>query len=212
MSRPSKQVFVTADTGLLAHWQRTFKKGAPVILTKFVELLQINATVATVVWLDLSLADVLHWNHPSWTALLQTQKLKIIATSSNPQDSEAIQALDAGCSGYCHAFSDAATLLQVKQVVEAGHIWIGKTLMHRLIQSASTAVVAERNVTNEWSDGLSPREREVAILAANGASNHDIARDCKISERTVKAHLSAVFDELNLTDRLQLALRVHGIH
>ena len=53
---------------------------------------------------------------------------------------------------------------------------------------------------------------EVAILAANGASNLAIARDCKISERTVKAHLSAVFEKLNLTDRPPLALRVHGIH
>jgi DNA-binding NarL/FixJ family response regulator len=212
MSRSPRQVFVTADTGLLGHWQRTFKRGASVVLSDFTELLQTDASVTTVIWLDLSLADVLHWHHPSWAKLLQTKKLKVIATSSNPKDSEAIQALDAGCSGYCHAFSDAATLLQVKQVVEAGHIWIGKTLMHRLIQNASTAAVREPVAADDWSDGLSPREREVAIFAANGASNHDIARDCKISERTVKAHLSAVFDKLNLTDRLQLALRVHGIH
>ena len=52
----------------------------------------------------------------------------------------------------------------------------------------------------------------MAVLAANGASNQAIATDCGISERTVKAHLTAVFEKLNLTDRLQLALRVHGIH
>ena len=38
------------------------------------------------------------------------------------------------------------------------------------------------------------------------------ATDCGTSDRTGKAHLTAVFEKLNLTDRLQLALRVHGIH
>jgi DNA-binding NarL/FixJ family response regulator len=58
---------------------------------------------------------------------------------------------------------------------------------------------------------LTQREREIANLAANGASNQLIADNCGISERTVKAHLSAVFTKLNVSDRLQLALRVHGI-
>jgi DNA-binding NarL/FixJ family response regulator len=58
---------------------------------------------------------------------------------------------------------------------------------------------------------LTTREREVALLAANGASNKTIASDCDITERTVKAHLAAIFEKLHLTDRLQLALRVHGI-
>jgi DNA-binding NarL/FixJ family response regulator len=62
-----------------------------------------------------------------------------------------------------------------------------------------------------WSEGLTQREVEIAVLAANGASNSLIASQCNISERTVKAHLSAVFSKLNITDRLQLALRVHGI-
>ena len=101
--------------------------------------------------------------------------------------------------------------MQVKQVVQAGHVWIGKTLMQQLIQSAGRAA-ALMSVIADWGDGLTLREREVAILAANGASNHAISLDCKISERTVKAHLSSVFDKLNLTDRLQLALRVHGIN
>ena len=62
-----------------------------------------------------------------------------------------------------------------------------------------------------WATPLTEREREVAQLAAVGDSNLSIALALGITERTVKAHLKAVFEKLDLSDRLQLALRVHGV-
>lgn len=84
--------------------------------------------------------------------------------------------------------------------------------MQQLIQSANRAATppAATNA-NAWQSSLTAREREVAKLAANGASNLQIGEACGISERTVKAHLSAVFEKLEITDRLQLVLKVHGI-
>ena len=212
MSCAPKFVLATADTGLLKHWQRAFGKIAMVVVPQFAGLRELDMSTETVVWVDLSLPDVPPWNQVSWITALKEQQAKVIAASSSPKDAEAILALDAGCVAYCHAFSDAATLHQVNQVVAAGHIWIGTTLMQRLIQSAGQAARTMPEPHHNWSKELTQREREIAILAANGASNQRIARDCEISERTVKAHLSSVFDKLNLTDRLQLALRVHGIH
>jgi DNA-binding NarL/FixJ family response regulator len=55
---------------------------------------------------------------------------------------------------------------------------------------------------------LTTREREVAELIAGGASNKDIAERLGITERTVKAHLTSVFQKLGLTSRLQLAVRM----
>jgi DNA-binding NarL/FixJ family response regulator len=100
----------------------------------------------------------------------------------------------------------------VAQVIEAGQVWIGKNLMQRLLHGTSRLAGNQENGAPDWGQELTEREREVALLAANGASNQTIATDCKITERTVKAHLSAVFAKLNITDRLQLALRVHGIN
>jgi DNA-binding NarL/FixJ family response regulator len=96
-------------------------------------------------------------------------------------------------------------------VVDLGQIWVGKSVMQRLVAGSRNMPKPAEEPAQAWDAGLTEREREVAVLAANGASNLAIARDCGISERTVKAHLSAVFTKLNLTDRLQLALRVHGI-
>ncbi len=211
MSRSPKLVLVSADAGLIAHWQRAFGVGGPLVVSRFSELTPHIGNPDIQVWVDLSVPDVPAWSNPVWASLTQPVGPRLVAASSNPKDGEAILALDSGCAGYCHAYSDVGTLKQVRQVVQAGHVWIGKTLMQRLLSSASRAGAQASAPHEDWSNDLTPREREVAILAANGASNLVIARDCKISERTVKAHLSAVFTKLNITDRLQLALRVHGI-
>ncbi|MBN9401292.1 MAG: helix-turn-helix transcriptional regulator, partial [Burkholderiales bacterium] len=54
-------------------------------------------------------------------------------------------------------------------------------------------------------------ERDVARYVALGHSNQSIADSLGITERTVRAHISAIFEKLGVTDRLMLALRVHGI-
>jgi DNA-binding NarL/FixJ family response regulator len=61
--------------------------------------------------------------------------------------------------------------------------------------------------------GLSDREREVLALLVEGLPNKLIARRLQISEKTVKAHLTRVFRELNVTDRTQAALwaQAHGL-
>ena len=53
---------------------------------------------------------------------------------------------------------------------------------------------------------LTPRELQVAKMVHLGGNNKVIARELDISERTVKAHLSAIFRKLNIENRLHLAL------
>jgi DNA-binding NarL/FixJ family response regulator len=54
--------------------------------------------------------------------------------------------------------------------------------------------------------GLSAREREVIALVAEGLPNKQIARKLDISEKTVKAHLTSIYQEIGVTDRTQAAL------
>lgn len=212
MSQAPKLILISHDAGLIEHWQRAFGKSNQIVSDQFECLQQTALASGTQVWVDLSLPNLPKWNQLAWDRLLKADTVKTIAASSNPKDDEAVIALDSGCAAYCHAFSDVATLNQIRQVVEAGHVWIGKNLMERLLRGVSSAAASVRKPVDAWDEGLTAREREVAILAANAASNHHIALNCTISERTVKAHLSAVFKKLNITDRLQLALRVHGIN
>ncbi|NOR39726.1 MAG: hypothetical protein GQ537_00785 [Gammaproteobacteria bacterium] len=61
-------------------------------------------------------------------------------------------------------------------------------------------------VKNESIAHLTPRELEVAQMVHLGGNNKLIARELDISERTVKAHLSAIFRKLDVENRLHLAL------
>ena len=209
MSAPVPTWTLSRDPGLLAHWQKAFVETTLTALDSWDALERAANGKRGLVWLDLAMPQRPAWDSPRWSALHQRGALRLIAASSNPKDEEAIAALDAGCAGYCHAYADPAQLRQVAQVVQAGHVWIGPALMQKLIRSASQARPARQ--ASDWAQALTARETQVAQLVAQGASNLDIASQCGISERTVKAHLSAVFEKLAVVDRMQLALKVHGI-
>lgn len=210
------QLLVSHDRELIAHWQRALPSSHSITLDSFPALMACKEAQSAIVWLDLSLPGLPDWSDSSWKTLLGASTSgALIAADSNPDDDRAMAALDAGCAGYCHAFADPHTLGQVHEVVQAGQIWVGRHLMQRLLAGARLVKTAPQPTaaapTPEWSANLTAREHEIAVQAANGASNQAIAAHCNISERTVKAHLGAVFSKLNITDRLQLALRVHGI-
>ena len=59
-------------------------------------------------------------------------------------------------------------------------------------------------------DDLTKRERQVAQSVSSGLSNREIAERLNISERTVKARLTTVFQKLGVRDRVQLALLMRG--
>jgi len=132
-----------------------------------------------------------------------------IVLSDRPTDEEALAAFAAGVRGYCNTHSAAQLLIQVASVVLQGGLWIGEPLMQRLI-SATSRIQAVSGGSGSWSKNLTEREKEVAITLARGSSNKEIARALGITERTVKAHVGAILDKLQVRDRLQLSLIVNG--
>jgi DNA-binding NarL/FixJ family response regulator len=89
--------------------------------------------------------------------------------------------------------------------VAAGQVWVGAPIMDRLIQRIQPT---ENDAKTALLEKLTDREREIAELIGQGLGNKMIARQLDISERTVKAHLSAIFQKTGVKDRLQLALRI----
>ena len=116
----------------------------------------------------------------------------------------------AGASGYCNALAIPELLRQVAVVVEQGGLWVGQDLMKRLFSALSAGPGSTSDTTNTLHE-LSQRELQVAQAVARGSTNKEIARALGITERTVKAHLSAVFSKLDVRDRLQLSLIVNGV-
>lgn len=131
---------------------------------------------------------------------------KIIVLANTPDQHQAVDLLKQGAAGYCHAYTPASVLHEVKAVVEHGGLWLGQELLQRLIMVSKNMVGSQPQHIVELTAKLTEREREVALEAAKGLSNKQIARDLSITERTVKAHLKHVFERLQVKDRLQLAL------
>lgn len=124
-----------------------------------------------------------------------------------------MQALTAGAAGCCNTHAAPEVLNQVAMVVSNGGLWVGQSLLQRLVGSTGR-ILGQRPAeakNDGWGALLSEREVQVAKQVACGASNKEIASLLSISERTVKAHLTSIFEKLGLRDRLQLSLKINGM-
>ncbi|NTV71317.1 MAG: response regulator transcription factor [Azonexaceae bacterium] len=147
------------------------------------------------------------------SALTISPRQIIVVLADEPGDAIIAEACALGASGCCNTYAAPEVLRQVALVVENGGLWIGQSLLQRLVGSTSRALEKRtESGSDTWSALLSERESQVAKLVAGGASNKEIAGQLSITERTVKAHLSAIFEKLGLRDRLQLSLRINGVN
>lgn len=144
---------------------------------------------------------------------------RVVGLTQAEDPRQAKQVLEAGASGYLHYLAVVPVLQQVSQVIEVGGLWLGVDLMRQLVFATANIIQPlsehHRSETNHVPqknhlDLLSAREQDVAKAVAAGKSNKEVARELDITERTVKAHLSAVFEKLNVRDRLHLVLVMSG--
>jgi DNA-binding NarL/FixJ family response regulator len=144
--------------------------------------------------------------------------VRVIVMTAMENFAEARQVLAQGASGYVHYLAVPQVLLSVTDAIKSGGIWLGADLMRKLmLSSVKLFEVAETSTSANTIDesqhpleNLTERERDVANHAAQGKTNKEIARDLGITERTVKAHLGAVFEKCRIRDRLHLVLVMSG--
>ncbi|MCT9812908.1 response regulator transcription factor [Acidovorax sp. Be4] len=201
-------LMVTQDAALWRDWQQIGSAGwLPARGQSLLDLARWKQQERQLVVLDAELPRLPDWSDEAWNG--HFKGLKVLVLSARPGDDSGRQALARGACGYAHSYTAAAVLDRILQNIDDGNIWMGRTLLQRLLQDVDSRLPA---AGSDWAIGLTQREQEVARHAAIGESNIDIAERLGISERTVRAHLSAVFEKLQVSDRLMLALKVHGIH
>lgn len=125
-----------------------------------------------------------------------TSQVVVLTSFSDRQ--RILDALDAGAAGYVLKHADPDELLDAIRATHGG----GAAL-----DPKAARVLLDRQRTAPTSPGaLSEREIEVLRLVAGGLANKHIARRLGIAERTVKAHLTRIFQRIGVTDRTQAAL------
>ena len=136
----------------------------------------------------------------------------IVMTPAFEEDEE-IALLKAGAKGCCRRGIDPESLQQVLRGTYGGGVWVTRGLLPRLVTELRRYAQGQQRpaAENPGPDKLSPltvREKEIVHLIVGGASNKQVATVLDISERTVKGHLSNVFQKLGVSDRLRLVLYV----
>jgi DNA-binding NarL/FixJ family response regulator len=199
-------LFISAGGTMRPRWREAFPDAR--ILAPNGELPDQVAGTRQVAWLDITGLDValrlagLHG--------IVAGGYRVVVMSATPSETEAFEALNAGAAGYCHVGAAPEQLREVALVVAHGGLWMLPELVQRLL-SLSLRVAPGPVREPPGLITLTARERMVAEQVALGASNREIAARLIITERTVKAHLSVVFEKLDLRDRVQLALVMNNL-
>lgn len=124
----------------------------------------------------------------------------VIALTVHEEDEYIFEMIRAGVSGYVLKDISGDKLVETILGVSRGESFIPPSLTAKVFHEFS------RLSARSNPDGLTEREMEVLRLVAAGSSNKDIARKLFISEKTVKNHLSNIFQKIGVADRTQAAL------
>ena len=133
---------------------------------------------------------------------------RIIMVTGAVEENELRQALRLGARGFVLKESGAEQLLESIRVVHGGEYFVGRECMADLVSAVrSRGVAIEGKVLPRKADfGLTTRERQIVSAVVNAYQNKEIAAKFAISEKTVKHHLTNIFNKVGVSNRLELAL------
>ncbi len=145
------------------------------------------------------------YNHQLSALTQQCPKSRVLIIGPSRPMTIQIAALKQGARGYFNEDLPLEKLHDAMQLVLNGEVWVERHVISGLIDEL-THKPKISDAQRQALETLSPKEMEVANLVSHGATNKMIARQMNITERTVKAHLTAIFQKMNLPDRLSLAI------
>jgi DNA-binding NarL/FixJ family response regulator len=150
-------------------------------------------------------------NHPGFEALKDLgsgdpNKTHVILLSADVSKRQIVEALQLGARGVVLKDSATEFLLKAIQTVMAGGYWVGRERVANLVQYLRILIQSSGEEARHRRYGLTERELEIVSAVVMGYSNKEIAAHFKISQDTVKHHLSNIFDKTGVSTRVALAL------
>jgi two-component system response regulator DegU len=141
---------------------------------------------------------------------------KVVVLTAFSEDENILNAAKGGARGYVLKGIDFPTLLRAIKTVHGGGLWIDKELPAAdLFEEIAQDQIEIDNrgharEDNETIKTLTRRELEILRLVAEGLTNEEIGKKIFISEKTVKTHLTNIFDKLKVNNRFKAALLIMG--
>jgi NarL family two-component system response regulator LiaR len=147
---------------------------------------------------------------PKLNGIEATKKIKEIAPdiaililTAYDDEEYVLGLLDAGAAGYLLKSARGRDLVEAIRAIRAGESVLHPNIIAKLLKRAITAPVEEHKLSGL----LSKRESEILNLVALGMNNKAIAEKLFLSQRTVKAHLTNIFNKLNVASRSEAIVR-----
>lgn len=139
---------------------------------------------------------------------------RLLTFSDKPSEIEERCLLRNGMHGYLNTYVAPRLLTRAVKAVAAGEMWVSRKLLSAMFEE-----MRETNGNGRMHEmqeiqahpvlrELTGREKEIAVLVSAGNSNNSIADRLGITERTVKTHLSSIFEKTGSRDRVQLAVMI----
>ena len=144
---------------------------------------------------------------------LAAPQARVLMLTVSEDEHDLAAALRGGARGYLLKTMDSEMLAAAIQRTMAGESVVSPEMTSKLVnafQAGQATVAAAPVVDSDPILSLSPREREILALIAQGASNKELARTLGIAEATVKIHVQHILRKLNLNSRLQAAVYLAG--
>ena len=143
---------------------------------------------------------------------------RVMILTAFSDEENVLNAAKGGAKGYVPKGVPSATLVQAIKIVHNGGIWIDKEVpswetFEEIALAQSQAQSQARDSSpqlNESIKALTKRELEILRLVAEGLTNDEIGKKIFISEKTVKTHLTNIFDKLKVNNRFKAALMLMG--
>lgn len=199
-------LFITSTGELNSHWADAFPEAKS--QQSFSGRIQVKPD--TVLWVEWP-NDVNDRHYHELNSLIESGK-PVVVLSPAPNDAQAQTAISLGAKGYCHSYASSQQLKEVSLVVTNGGLWLGVDLLQKVLSGSRQAGVSiDSDNTAVDIASLTKREKAVATAVAEGLTNREISEKLEIGERTVKSHISIIFQKLDVRDRVQLALLLNNI-
>lgn len=134
--------------------------------------------------------------------------IRVLVLTTYDQDEFAFGALSAGASGFLLKDTRTAELHQALRAVSSGDAILTPRITRELLNRHMLSPVASprQRAARQRLDDLSPREREVADLVAQGLTNAEIAQRLVLAPDSVKKNVTRILTKLDLRDRIQLVI------
>lgn len=199
-----KIIFLTNMTSLQKHWENALRNKYYRVHVetedKLYTYLQQNTTQIILMLDELSVKDI----QSTLNELKKIPHVLVLVFNSRPQVHHAITLIKEDIKGYENSYLYKDNLLLMLESITNGKNWFFTDLTNYIINQF---IQGSSKKEPEFMNILTIKEKEIALMIADGLSNKDIASLEKSALSTIKGHIKNIFQKAGVSDRLSLALK-----